>query len=31
MRIGTDQTLGRMGPNEARRLVRKLRKEEVRS
>jgi NADH-quinone oxidoreductase subunit E len=29
VRIGDDQTFGRMGPNEARRLVRKLRKQEV--
>jgi NADH-quinone oxidoreductase subunit E len=29
VRIGKDETYGRMGPNEARRLVRKLRKQEV--
>jgi NADH:ubiquinone oxidoreductase subunit E len=29
VRIGDDETLGRMGPNEARKLVRKLRKQEV--
>ncbi len=28
VRIGDDETLGRVGPNEARRLVRKLRKQE---
>ena len=31
VRIGDDETFGRMGPNEARRLVRKLRKQEVAS
>lgn len=29
VRIGNDETLGRMGPTEARRLVRKLRKQEA--
>lgn len=29
VRIGNDETYGRMGPNEARRLVRKLRKQEA--
>ena len=29
VRIGDDETFGRMGPTEARRLVRKLRKQEV--
>jgi NADH-quinone oxidoreductase subunit E len=29
VRIGSDETVGRLGPNEARRLVRKLRKQEV--
>jgi NADH-quinone oxidoreductase subunit E len=29
VRLGDDETFGRMGPNEARRLVRKLRKAEV--
>jgi len=29
VRLGDDETLGRMGPNEARKLVRKLRKQEV--
>jgi NADH-quinone oxidoreductase subunit E len=29
VRIGNDETFGRMGPTEARRLVRKLRKQEV--
>jgi NADH-quinone oxidoreductase subunit E len=29
VRLGADTTLGRMGPNEARRLVRKLRKQEA--
>jgi NADH-quinone oxidoreductase subunit E len=29
VRLGEDETLGRMGPNEARKLVRKLRKQEV--
>jgi len=29
VRIGADETFGRMGPNEARKLVRKLRKAEV--
>jgi NADH-quinone oxidoreductase subunit E len=28
VRVGDDQTFGRMGPNEARRLVRRLRKQE---
>ena len=31
VRIGNDDTFGRMGPTEARRLVRKLRKQEVAS
>jgi NADH-quinone oxidoreductase subunit E len=31
VRLGNDETFGRMGPNEARRLVRKLRKQEVAS
>jgi NADH-quinone oxidoreductase subunit E len=31
VRIGNDETFGRMGPAEARRLVRKLRKQEVAS
>jgi NADH-quinone oxidoreductase subunit E len=31
VRIGNDETFGRMGPTEARRLVRKLRKQEVAS
>jgi NADH-quinone oxidoreductase subunit E len=31
VRIGNDETIGRLGPNEARRLVRKLRKQEVAS
>jgi NADH-quinone oxidoreductase subunit E len=29
VRLGDDETFGRMGPNEARRLVRKLRKQEA--
>jgi len=29
VRLGSDETFGRMGPTEARRLVRKLRKQEV--
>ena len=29
VRLGDDETLGRVGPNEARKLVRKLRKQEV--
>ncbi len=29
VRLGDDETFGRMGPNEARKLVRKLRKQEV--
>jgi NADH-quinone oxidoreductase subunit E len=29
VRLGDDETIGRVGPNEARRLVRKLRKAEV--
>jgi NADH-quinone oxidoreductase subunit E len=29
VRVGDDETFGRMGPNEARRLVRKLRKQEA--
>ncbi len=29
VRLGDDETFGRMGPNEARKLVRKLRKAEV--
>ena len=29
VRLGEDETIGRVGPNEARRLVRKLRKAEV--
>jgi hypothetical protein len=29
VRLGDDETFGRMGPSEARNLVRKLRKEEV--
>jgi len=31
VRVGADDTYGRVGPNEARKLVRKLRREEVRS
>ncbi len=31
VRVGADTTLGRVGPNEARRLLRKLRKQEVAS
>jgi NADH-quinone oxidoreductase subunit E len=31
VRLGNDETFGRMGPNEVRRLVRKLRKQEVAS
>ncbi len=31
VRIGNDETFGRVGPNEARRLVRRLRKAEVAS
>jgi NADH-quinone oxidoreductase subunit E len=31
VRLGNDETYGRMGPSEARRLVRKLRKQEVAS
>ena len=31
VRLGNDETFGRMGPNEARRLVRRLRKQEVAS
>ncbi len=31
VRLGNDETFGRMGPTEARRLVRKLRKQEVAS
>lgn len=31
VRLGADETLGRMGPSEARRLVRKLRKREAES
>jgi len=31
VRVGTDDTHGRVGPNEARKLVRKLRREEVAS
>jgi NADH-quinone oxidoreductase subunit E len=29
VRLGADETVGRLGPNEARRLVRRLRKQEV--
>jgi NADH:ubiquinone oxidoreductase subunit E len=29
VRLGDDETFGRVGPNEARKLVRKLRKQEV--
>ena len=29
VRLGDDETLGRVGPNEARKLIRKLRKQEV--
>lgn len=31
VRLGADETVGRLGPNEARRLVRRLRKQEVRA
>lgn len=31
VRLGEDETLGRVGPNEARKLVRKLRKQEVKA
>jgi len=31
VRLGDDETFGRMGPNAARKLVRKLRKEEERA